>query len=254
MAAETHMKYLIGNWKMNATVPEAVQLAGRIEDGIEDLNRGGRELPAVVLCPPYTALTAIGDVIDPRLLALGAQDIHWDESGPQTGEISAQMLEGLVEYVLVGHSERRMAGETEEQVQQKMVRAAEAGLTPVLCVGEDDPSEAAGQSVLAQLDSAFVEKSPAEFDRLIIAYEPVYAIGSDKPADPPHVDTVAATIHGWLEERGAGDAAVLYGGSITGENASLYTGITSIDGFLVGGTSLDPQGFITILDRMGRHE
>lgn len=248
------MKYLIGNWKMHTSVSEAVQLAGRIEDGIEDLHRGGYDLPTVILCPPFTALTAVGDVIDGRNAVLGAQDVHEAEEGAQTGEIAASMLKGLVEYVIIGHSERRAAGETDQQIQQKLARVAEAGLAPILCVGETDPSDQAGKAIIAQLDAAFVEKPAREFEQLIIAYEPAWEIGTEKTADPTDVTQAAATIHGWLEEHGAGDADVVYGGSVTGENASLLTGITEIDGFLVGHVSLDPQGFITILDRMTRHE
>jgi triosephosphate isomerase len=238
------VKYLFGNWKMHTTISEAVALAGKVEDAARDLAQGGRTLPEIVICPPFVSLTAVSDVIDDKVVKLGAQTSHWEESGAFTGEVAAAMLAGLAEFVLVGHSERRKAGETDHQVAQKLGAAVAAGLTPVLCVGESDPHDNAPDYTEDQLRSALAEVAERDF-KLLVAYEPSWEIGGDQPAEVGHVDEVAERLRTVLDELKR-PAAILYGGSITAESVRDLLADKRLDGFLVGHASLDPAQFTEI--------
>lgn len=250
-AAKTDMKYVIGNWKMNTTVPEAVALAGRVEDGVEDLFTSGKELPTVVVCPPLTALAPVGDVLKGRAVAVGAQNCHQDEPGAQTGEVAASMLAGLAEYVLVGHSERRVAGETESQVAAKLQAVVKAGLTPVLCVGDTEAEAAPGEEAVRQLQSAIAEVKAADVETLLVAYEPRWAIGGDHLADVDHAASAVATLRAALEVAGLGDkSAVLYGGSVTPDDVTYATAIEGVSGVLVGHESLEATHFVSIVGQV----
>ncbi|MFN2504961.1 MAG: triose-phosphate isomerase, partial [Acidimicrobiales bacterium] len=133
------MKYLLANWKMHTTVEQAVALVQVIQEGLRERTSRGRQLPSVIVCPPFVSLAPVRAVVDERLVRLGAQNCHWEKEGPHTGEIPPVMLTGLAQYVLVGHSERRAAGESDEQIARKVMAAAAADLTPILFVGEDEP-------------------------------------------------------------------------------------------------------------------
>lgn len=246
------MHYVVGNWKMYTTVPEAVALAGRIEDGLADAAIGGAELPQVVICPPFIALSAINDTLDGRTVALGAQDAHWEAHGPYTGEISPVQLKGLVEYVIVGHSERRAAGETDTIVAQKVAAVVQAGLTPILCVGETEASPEAEQQTLAQLRSGLSELDPSMVESLLVAYEPAEDIGNGRPAETGQVTEMVAALHSELADLKA-DASVLYGGSVDKDNVKDFVDIPKLDGLLIGGASLSDQQFISIVAKVAQH-
>ncbi len=246
------MKYVIGNWKMHLTVPEAIALAGSLEDGLEDLAKGGRDVPEVIVCPPFVSLSAVRDVIGERVLKLGAQDVHQDEDGPHTGNTSVRMLQDLVRYVLIGHSERRRDGETEEETAAKVAAASRGGLVPVLCVGEESATDIAIEDVDKELRQGLHDVNPAKLERLLVAYEPVWAIGSGAPADHGHISEVAARLHQTLDELGFGSAEVLYGGSVTGENVGDFLNIKGLGGLLVGGASLDDRDFISIVEQVAQ--
>lgn len=242
------MKYLIGNWKMHTTVPEAVALAGRLEDAVGDAARAGKSLETVVVCPPFVALTAVRDVLDDRTLRVGAQDCHWEDAGAHTGEVSAEMLRDVAEFVLLGHSERRAAGEDNDQIAKKVAAAARAGLTPVLCVGEPNPDDVATQHAEEELRAGLTELDANSDHHLLVAYEPVWAVGSGKAAESKHVGEVVTHLRSVLAELGHGPAEVLYGGSVTRQNASEFAAVDGLDGLLVGGASLNPGEFAGIIE------
>lgn len=246
------MQYIVGNWKMHTTVPEAVALAGRIEDGLTHVAAGGGELPQVVICPPAIALSAVGDVLDGHTIELGAQDAHWDEPGPHTGEISAEQLTGLVQYVIIGHSERRAAGEKDEIVARKLAAVVRAGLTPILCVGEREASIEAQKITLAQLRAGLAEVDPSQVESLIVAYEPAEDIGTGQPAEVGQVTEMAEAIHSELADL-KGEAAILYGGSINADDVKNFLDVPKLDGLLVGGASLSDQQFISIVTQVAEH-
>ena len=247
------MHYVVGNWKMHLTVPEAVALAGRIEDGLTHVAGGNGELPQVVICPPFTALSAVGDVTDGRTVMLGAQTSHWAEPGPQTGEISPEQLKDLVRFVLVGHSERRAAGETDEIVARKLAATVQAGLTSILCVGEREAGPDAEKYTLQQLRAGLAEVDPSTVESLLVAYEPAEDIGNGRPAEVGQVTEMVAALHSELADLKAEDAAVLYGGSVDMDNVKDFLDVPGLDGLLVGGASLSDQQFISIVTQVAEH-
>ncbi len=238
------------NWKMNKTVEEARSLVYAMSARL-------REIKGVekVLCPPFTSLLAVNALLQGSDLGLGAQNMYWEEKGAFTGETSPIMVKELCGYVILGHSERRAYfGETDETVNKKIKAAQKYDLTPIFCVGEtleqyeaNKTSEVVSRQVkqgLAGVDAAF---GP----RIIVAYEPVWAIGTGKASSGPNAnDVVGKVIRSALGELfGAGTAQairVLYGGSVTGANAAEFFGQPEIDGALVGGASLKPDDFVAI--------
>jgi triosephosphate isomerase len=225
-------KLIIANWKMNpATVREAVKLA-RAEDK-----------RSVVVAPPFPFLKDVGAAL--KRARLGAQDVFWLPYGAYTGEVSARQLKRtLVSYVILGHSERRALGETDREVQKKVKAALAEGLTPVLCVGEPwnvrkKGLAAAQRYVATQLRAAL--RGTASTKRVIVAYEPVWAIGTGKADKPSDTATMARSIKRFRVGR------VLYGGSVTPKNAPAFFRENSIDGALVGGASLRPRDFMKII-------
>lgn len=248
------MQYVIGNWKMHETVPQAVALAGKLEDGLDDLALAGKGLPEVIVCPPFTALSAVGDILNGRTIVLGAQNCHWADEGAHTGEISAPLLKELVRFVLIGHSERREEGETDELVARKLAAVVRAGLTPVLCVGEKEPTPEAARHAAEEVKKGLAEVDPSVVQSLIVAYEPVWAVGTGKPAQVEHVREVITHLKDELDDLGLDDVPVLYGGSVTKENAESFTEIDNLDGLLVGGASLDEKAFISIVNAAADHE
>jgi len=239
---------VLANWKMHGTLAEAGPLASRVLEGVRRV--AGVE---VVLCPPFTALGRVGELLRGSSVALGAQDCHWETRGAFTGEVSAAMLAELgCRYVLVGHSERRrLFGETDERCRLKVEATLAQGLIPVLCVGESLEQRERGQTwsvVEAQL-----EKSLRGIDGpVVIAYEPVWAIGSGVNATPVQAAEVHAAIRrwggeAWSKERAA-QPRILYGGSIKPENFAALIGEDEIDGGLVGGASLDAASFIRLVE------
>ncbi len=238
------------NWKMNKTVEEARSL-------VYALSARVREIKGVekVLCPPFTALQAVRALLEGSDLGLGAQNMYWEEKGAFTGEVSPLMVKELCQYVILGHSERRAYfGETDETVNKKLHAAQKFDLTPIFCVGETLEQYEAKQTAdvvarqikrgLANIDAAFAP-------RVIVAYEPVWAIGTGKASSGENAnDVVGKVIRGALGEVFGSATAqamrVLYGGSVTGANAAEFFGQSEIDGALVGGASLKPDDFIAI--------
>lgn len=240
-----------GNWKMHNTLSESVALARAIKEGTTNLANG-----EVVVAPPFTALAAVGDVLKGSQVALAAQNMYCEDKGAFTGEISPVMLKDVgCAYVIVGHSERRKYfGETDGGVNLKVRKALASGLKPIVCVGETDEERVQGvtQSVVnRQVRGALAGID--KIDDVVIAYEPVWAIGTGKVATSEQAQEVHAFIRGILLELYAAVAQnirILYGGSVTKDNIAELIAMADIDGALVGGAALKPDGFLGIINKM----
>jgi triosephosphate isomerase len=238
-----------GNWKMNTTVPEGLDkarelVAGARPDDVE-----------VAVLPPFTHLWPMRDVLRKTGIRLGAQDVFWEDAGAYTGEVSPLALEGWCDYVLVGHSERRhLLGETDEQVHRKLARALTHDLRAIVAVGEtlsEREMDATLEVVHRQLDAAFTGVAAEAMDRCVVAYEPVWAIGTGRTASPVQAQEVCHAIRRRLaalfDDAVAGATRVLYGGSVTAANAAELFAQPDIDGGLVGGVSLKPAEFLQVV-------
>ncbi len=249
----TRVPLLAANWKMNKTVGEALEYAGAFL-GLLDSAKSPA-IPEMLICPPFTSLPALCSVFTGTEVKVGAQNLFWAPKGAYTGEVSASMLADLgCSHVIVGHSERRhVFGETGFAVGKKVRAALDAGLTPILCVGETSEEREAG-SALAVCDTmtreGLKEVGAREISRVVIAYEPVWAIGTGKEARPDDAQEVIAGIRASLEslfEGAAGEVRILYGGSVNSSNIRGFMGRGAVDGALVGGASLDPVEFTKII-------
>ncbi len=238
-----------GNWKMNVAPADAVPMVRAVRDRLGRFS--GVE---TVLFPTSLALTTVADLLRPTRIEVGAQNCHWERKGAFTGEIAATMLRGVCRYVLVGHSERRaMFGDSEEVVRHKVEAVLRAGLTPMLCVGEELVHRETGMAteLVARQVATALAGLRLSADRLVVAYEPVWSIGTGK-ACPPHTanQVIGGVVRGVLAEvMGDAEAArtrILYGGSVTDANAADYFSQPDIDGALVGGASLKAGPFIGI--------
>ncbi|MGH4022851.1 MAG: triose-phosphate isomerase [Gammaproteobacteria bacterium] len=243
------MKYVLANWKMYPTVSEAVALVTKIQRGLQDPARGTGALPTVIVCPPFLSLTVLAGITDRRLLRLGAQNCHWEAEGPYTGEVSPTMLAGVADYVLIGHSERRATGETDEQIAKKVCAAATAGLTPILFVGEDEPTDAAVHHAERRLTRGLATVDLGVHEVLVV-YEPTWAVGADAPADAGHVRDVVAHLKERLTELGTEHGEIIYGGSVTAGNVEQFAGIETLDGVGATRASLDEREFLRIIDQV----
>jgi len=256
VATPTRTPLMAGNWKMNLNHQEAVVLVQKLAWTLSD-KRHDPAKAEVVVVPPFTDLRSVQTVVDGDRLSVryGAQDVSTEESGAFTGEISAAMLAKLgCSYVVVGHSERREHHqESDETVNTKARRALAAGMTPIVCVGEGLEVRKAGDQVpytLAQVDGSLAGFTPAEVAVLVVAYEPVWAIGTGEVATPGDAQEVCAAIRARVREV-HGDAAadgvrVLYGGSVKASNVAAIMAETDVDGALVGGASLQVEEFAGI--------
>lgn len=242
-------KMIAGNWKMHKTVSEAVELA---EDIVMETNG---TLNEVVIFPPFTALETVADAIDGKHVGYGAQDLHWEDKGAFTGAVSGAMIADIcAEYVLVGHSERRtIFGENEKIVASKIIAAYRNGLKPMLCVGENLAEREAGKTarkINMQLKSALRVISAEDAENLVVAYEPIWAIGSGKAATPEDALEVCTLIREKIGKIFTPDIArkvrILYGGSVNEKNAASFN-LSGIDGVLVGGASLKADTFAEIV-------
>lgn len=242
-------KMIAGNWKMHKTVSEAVELA---EDIVMETNG---TLNEVVILPPFTALETVADAIDGKHVGYGAQDLHWEDKGAFTGAVSGAMIADIcAEYVLVGHSERRtIFGENEKIVASKIIAAYRNGLKPMLCVGENLAEREAGKTarkINMQLKSALRVISAEDAENLVVAYEPIWAIGSGKAATPEDALEVCTLIREKIGKIFTPDIArkvrILYGGSVNEKNAASFN-LSGIDGVLVGGASLKADTFAAIV-------
>jgi len=239
-----------GNWKMNKTVAEARDLVSKMSTQLREIKNVEK-----ILCPPFMALPALFTMLAGSDIGLGAQNMHWEEKGAFTGEISASMLKEFCSYVIIGHSERRAYfGETDENVNRKLRAAKNADLTPIICVGETLDEYESGRTsevVRRQISLGLAGIGDAFAPRIIIAYEPVWAIGTGKASNAENANgVVAQVIRPALSELLGADAAqsirVQYGGSVTASNASEFFAQPEIDGALVGGASLKADEFVAI--------
>ena len=242
---------IIGNWKMHKTVAQAVEFARELAGGFTAM--ADRE---VAVAPPFTALQALQAVLKDTPIVLCAQDVHWEQEGAFTGEVSAPMLiDAGCRYALVGHSERRRwFGETNEDVNRKAKAALRAGLFPVVCVGETLDEREADQTfsiIRRQLKEGLNNISADDIRRAIVAYEPVWAIGTGKTAAPEQAEEIHDFIRQFLARIHGTDIAagicILYGGSVNPDNAGSLMAQKDIDGLLVGGASLDAGSFRKII-------
>jgi triosephosphate isomerase len=247
----TRKKLIAGNWKMNKTSSDAVSLARELV-----LSLGTQADVDVVICPPFTALEAVAGAIDGSLIKLGAQNMHFEPSGAFTGEISAPMLRALfATHVILGHSERRtLFGEGDELVNRKVLAALKHQLRPILCVGESLAEREAGQTlkvVQTQTERALEGVSRDMAASVVVAYEPVWAIGTGKVATAEQAQEVHGFIRGLLTklqgEAVAQRIRVLYGGSMKPANAAELLTQKDIDGGLIGGASLEARSFVELV-------
>ena len=241
---------VVGNWKMNPpTVAEAVALAQALRGPL-----GAVEGVERVVCPPFVALPAVADALAGSPILLGAQNVHPQPKGAFTGEVSGAMLRGLCSHVIVGHSERRHSlGETDAFVNAKVLAVLGLGMTPVLCVGETLEERDAGEAsavVERQTAAGLAGVEPGDVTKVVLAYEPVWAIGTGRAATPETAQEMIGASRTHLG-RLAGEATaahvpLLYGGSVNAANAAELAALPDVDGALVGGASLDPDAFVAI--------
>lgn len=240
-----------GNWKMHKTVDEAVQFMDSFLPAVQDQSQVD-----MLVCPTYVALPAVAERAQGSNVAVGAQNVHWEQEGAFTGEISPPMLKGLCSHVIVGHSERRaMFGETDETVNRRGRAAYRHGLIPIVCVGETLEENEAGRTgdvVSRQVRAGLDGLDSSQASSLVIAYEPVWAIGTGKAATPDGAnDVISVVIRPALEHLFGADVAqavrVLYGGSMKPHNAGEFFAQSDIDGGLVGGASLEADSFAAIV-------
>lgn len=245
------MRYVLANWKMYVAGSRAAELLRAVQSGLEERLAADVGAPRVIVCPPFVSLPPLAELLDPRLVRLGAQNCHWEQDGPYTGEVSPTMLAGLADYVLIGHSERRAVGETDERIAGKVAAAAEAGLTPILFVGEDEPSSGGGAGEEAKRR---LERGLAELDlhrrHALIVYEPTWAIGAERPAEPEHVEAIVAQLKDKLSDLGAKRTEVIYGGTVNAENVDSFAAIEALDGVGATRASLDARELLRIVDRV----
>ena len=239
---------IAGNWKMNTTVSQARELAAALVIALDDI--AGVK---VVLCPPFVSLLTVKEAIQVSSLKLGAQNMHHLEKGAYTGEVSPVMLHGLCDYVILGHSERRhILGEDDELINKKVQAALKMGLKPILCVGEtlEERDGGATDEVLIRQVTRGLEgiNTPSG---IVIAYEPIWAIGTGRPATGANANAtiglIRRTLAAIFDEKLAGETRFLYGGSVTPDNIGEFIAEPEIDGALVGGASLRALDFVEIV-------
>ena len=248
-AVSERTSYVAANWKMNKTIEEAEAFLGAF------LPKLAEDGPDVVICPSYLALKATVELCAQSRARVAAQNMHQDDAGAFTGEVSALMLHEIgVDAVVLGHSERRQYfNETDEALARKVPAALAAGLEPILCVGETEQQRDADETeaVLSQqVSTDLAEVETAQLDRLVIAYEPVWAIGTGRTATPEQAQETVLSIRELVRSRDQGAAErirIVYGGSMKPENAAELIAQPDIDGGLVGGASLDPDDFAAIV-------
>ncbi|MEJ2751510.1 MAG: triose-phosphate isomerase [Chloroflexota bacterium] len=234
--------FIAGTWKMNKTAEEAAAFANEIKDALNDI-----EGVDIAFCPPFLAIPAVAEAVAGTRVGVGAQNMYYEESGAYTGEIAPNMITPFCQYVILGHSERRAYfGETDEGVNKKIKAALAHGLTPIVCVGESLEQNEAGETqefVSGQVRAAFDGLSGEEMAKCVIAYEPIWAIGTGKTATVEQAGgiiggAVRATVAGMFGSETAEKVRIQYGGSVKPENAADFMAHPDIDGALVGGAAL----------------
>ncbi|MGC9521410.1 MAG: triose-phosphate isomerase [Anaerolineae bacterium] len=243
--------FIAGNWKMHKTVAEAIDLAAGLKETLADV-----ESMDLAVCPTATALSAVSDVLAGTNIGVGAQHMHWEESGAFTGEISPLMVKELARYVIIGHSERRQYfGETDETVNKRLKAALAHGLIPIVCIGESLEQNEAGETVNfvgGQIRAAFARISADDARKVVLAYEPIWAIGTGRTAMPEDADRIIReairdVLTDLYDATTAQAIPVQYGGSVKPHNAADFIVMEQIDGALVGGASLDVDSFTGIV-------
>lgn len=246
-------KLIAGNWKMNNGVAESVLLAERLKTLSEKSDEG----VDVLICPPFTSLYAVKDVLKTSDIKVGAQNMHFRESGAYTGEISPVMLKGMgIEYVIIGHSERRQYfNETDEDVNKKLKAALEHNIIPILCVGEtlkEREGKKEKQIIKKQIFRAFENIESYDAEKVIVAYEPIWAIGTGVNATSMQANEMAVYCRSCISEIYSSSLSekltILYGGSVKADNAKELLSQSDIDGALVGGASLKAEEFYKIIN------
>ncbi len=242
---------IAGNWKLYKTNSEAEAMVKELRtlaDSTQDV--------VAVVCPPFTALATVAKALEGSRIAVGGQDVFWEDQGAFTGQVSVGMLAGCgCSYVIIGHSERRQFfGETDQTVNRKLKKVLTSKLTPIVCVGEMLAERESGrvrEVVLGQMEGGLAGLTAEDVSRIIIAYEPVWAIGTGKTATPEIAEEVHSMIRTWLAERYSPQLAdkvrILYGGSVKPDNIKELMAQKDIDGALVGGASLDAKSFAKII-------
>jgi triosephosphate isomerase len=245
-----------GNWKMNKTVAEARDLVSMMRAKLDEIADVGK-----VLCPPFIAIPALAELLGNTGIGLGAQNLHWEEKGAFTGEVSPGMVKEFCQYVIIGHSERRTYfGETDESVNKKLQAAMNAGLVPIVCVGETLEQYEAGTTsevVRRQIRIGLAGIASTSAARIVVAYEPVWAIGTGKASSAEnanfvHQQVIRPAVSELFGAQTADAIRILYGGSVTAANASEFFAYPDIDGALVGGASLKPDEFVAITKAAAR--
>ncbi len=240
-----------GNWKMNKTVEQARAMVAEMLPELQKMTSVER-----VICPPFTSLMALSGVLEGSGVGLGAQDLYWESAGAFTGEISPSMLKEFCQYVIIGHSERRTHfGETDQTVNRKLKAALAVGLIPIVCIGEtlvENESGKTAEVIIRQTREGLKELNDEQASKIVLAYEPVWAIGTGRAASGEDAnavlnDFIRPTIHELYGVSIAQGMRILYGGSVTGSNAAEFFGQPDIDGALVGGASLKPADFLAIV-------
>jgi triosephosphate isomerase len=239
---------IAGNWKMNTTVDEATALVGKMIEALDKIENVEK-----VFCPPFVSLAAVAEIVKDSSIKLGAQNMHFEDKGAYTGEVSPLMLAGLCKFVIIGHSERRQYfNETDEIINKKLKAALRYEIKPILCIGEKLEENEAGMTeevVSHQLESALTDVfNPSG---TVIAYEPVWAIGSGRSANSEQanktINLIRQRVADLYDKAVAQNIRILYGGSVTDENIAEFIKQTEIDGALVGGASLKTEQFINIV-------
>ena len=239
---------IAGNWKMNMLPNEAISFIEEIEPMVKDTKN------EVIICVPFTDFFYANNMAQGTNIQVGVQNMHYEDKGAYTGEISAPMLKSVnCKYVIIGHSERRQYfNETDETVNKKVKKALEYGLTPIVCVGETLEEKEAGKTIeiiTSQIEKGLVDLKASDLDKIVIAYEPIWAIGTGKTATSEDAQNAIKAIREKIKSLfNTDDISILYGGSVKGSNAKELFAMKDIDGGLVGGTSLEATSFAEIVN------
>ncbi len=241
------MPLIAGNWKMNTTVEEAAALIDSLVKPLDEIINVEK-----LVCPPFTSLKAVSESLKASSIKVGAQNMHYDDKGAYTGEVSPLMIKDMCNYVIIGHSERRQYFNDDLYINFKVKAAIKHGIIPILCIGEKPEENQAGKTIEVlekQLVQAFAEIE--DIGDLVIAYEPIWAIGTGKSASGEQANNTIGAIRKKINDlynnQVASDIRILYGGSANADNIAEFAAQTEIDGALVGGASLKPEQFISMV-------
>jgi len=245
-------KLIVGNWKMHLNTHQASLYLHKLSEEV-----GSHRDVETVLCPNFLVLQSLSLQVNHRQFKLGAQNCYWRDEGAYTGEVSATMLHGLVDYVIVGHSERRhVFGEHDKDIRHKVQAVIRNKMKPILCIGETAHERAAGETMHVihdQLTSGLLNITSDETKDIVIAYEPVWAIGTGDPVKPADLTAVTAAIRKQVKAlygaKASEEIRILYGGSVNADNAANFLSVDGVDGFLVGGASLKASEFASIVEK-----